>query len=74
MNWYTSSAFTDVFNTKVKGQLHWLYSELEDQQFAPLYILYSGAKHFPLFSQRPFHISGYSILKEYTIMLLMMQQ
>ena len=41
-------------------QFHWLYSELEDQQAAPP--TYFGAKHIPLFSQRPFHFRIYLIV------------
>ena len=37
-----------------------LYSELDDKQVAPPTLPYSGAKHIPLSSQRPFH-SNYSI-------------
>ena len=43
---------------KTMGQLHRLNHELEDQQVAPPIfsnILYSGAKHIPLFSKRPLH-------------------
>ena len=52
------------------AQLHWLYSELEDQQIASLQNLYSGAIHCAVFLQRPSHFGVYLIVLWHPFLVL----
>ena len=49
-----------------------LFSELEDQPVDPPNNLYFGAKHIPLFSQRPFHYEFVSLFF-FTLFLVLIQ-